>query len=111
MKIIAENPAEERLLARILVMSKNLATQDNRATMMPMWTIVEDNKAGRDYGAVMFFTQAEAETHLEENEHHYHNAHTYIRSAHDNRELLDVVHLLLLVGNNDIPSNHYGRLK
>lgn len=39
------------------------------------------------------------------------NPATYIRSAHDNRELKDVVHLLILAGGNEIPSNHYGVLK
>lgn len=110
MKIIAESPEEERLLARINLMSANMATQDNRITNMPMWTILEEGKDGKDYGAVMFFTQAAADTHLITDAHHYNNPHTYIRSAHNNPELKDVVHLLLLAGGHDIPSNHYGRL-
>ena len=32
-------------------------------------------------------------------------------SAHDNRELKDVIHLLILAGGNEIPSNHYGVLR
>lgn len=111
MKIIAETPEEKRLLKRIQQMSDNMATQDNRITQMPMWTIVENGTEGRDYGAVMFFTQKAAETHLKVDSHHYDDAYTYVRSAHANPELMDVVHLLLLAGKNDIPSNHYGRLR
>lgn len=112
MKIIAETPEEERLLARINVMSANMAVQDNRITQMPMWTITDaKGTTADDYGAVMFFTQAAAETHLVTDAHHYINPHTYIRSAHSNPELMDVVHLLLLAGGQDIPSNHYGRLR
>lgn len=29
----------------------------------------------------------------------------------DNRELKDVIHLLILAGGNEIPSNHYGVLR
>lgn len=111
MKIIAETPAEERLLARIKVMSDNMRHQDNRSTQMPMWTILEGREAGRDYGAVMFLTQDAAERHLKVNAHHYDYPRIYVRSAHDNRELMDVVHLLLLAGGNQIPNNHYGFLK
>lgn len=108
MKIIAETEAEQRLLGRIQKMSDEMATQDNRITNMPMWTIKDGDR--EDYGAIMFFTGRAAEEHIDENNHHYHNPHSYVRSAHDNKELLDVVHLLLLAGGNDIPSNHYGRL-
>ena len=111
MKIIAESPEEERLLVRIKRMSDNMATQDNRITQMPMWTIMDMGKESKDYGAVMFFTQVAAEHHLVTDSHHYDDAHTYVRSAHNNPELKDVVHLLLLAGKNDIPSNHYGRLR
>lgn len=38
-------------------------------------------------------------------------AHIRVRSAHDNRELKDVIHLLILAGGNEIPSNHYGFLR
>ena len=107
MKIVAETPQKERLLARIKQISDNIATQGNRATMMPMWTVLEDGKPGRDYGAVMFFTQAEAERHLEVNAHHYDHPQLYIRSAHDNPELIAVVHMLLLAGGNQVPLNHY----
>lgn len=31
--------------------------------------------------------------------------------AHDNRELKDVIHLLILAGGNEIPNNHYGVLR
>lgn len=111
MKIIAETPAEERLLARIAVMSKNMATQDNRITNMPVWTILDRGTDGKDYGVVMFFTQTAADTHLITDAHHYDDPHTYIRSAHNNPELKDVIHLLLLAGGNEIDSNHYGRLR
>lgn len=111
MKIIAETPAEERLLARIKVMSDNMRHQDNRSTQMPMWTPQDNGKAGTDYGAVMFFTQDAAERHLKMNAHHYDRPSLYVRSAHDNKELMDVVHLLLLAGGNQIPNNHYGFLK
>ena len=30
---------------------------------------------------------------------------------YDNRELKDIVHLLILAGGNEIPSNHYGVLR
>lgn len=99
MKIIAENPAEEVLLRRIKALSDELVNQDNRSTDMPMWTILDNNKAGKA-----------AKQHIEENNHHYDNPTIYIRSAHDNRELKDVVHLLILAGGNEIPSNHYGVL-
>ena len=56
MKIIAENPAEEALLWRIKALSDELVNQDNRYTRMPVWTILDNNKAGKDYGAVMYFT-------------------------------------------------------
>jgi len=45
MKIIAENPAEEALLWRIKALSDELVNQDNRSTDMPMWTILDNNKA------------------------------------------------------------------
>ena len=48
---------------------------------------------------------------LNENAHHYDNPTTCVRSAHDNRELKDIVHLLILAGGNEIPSNHYGVLR
>lgn len=112
MKIIAENLAEQRLLNRIKAMSNEIATQDNRITQMPMWTIKDGGRGSYDdYGAVMFFTGKAAEEHLVTDAHHYENPHTYVRSAHNNPELLDVVHLLLLAGKNDINSNHYGRLR
>ena len=110
MKIIAENPAEEALLWRIKALSDELVNQDNRSTDMPMWTILDNNKAGKDYGAVMYFTGKAAErtsrktiiiTIIQR----------YIRSAQANRELKDVVHLLILAGGNEIPSNHYGVLR
>lgn len=110
MKIIAENPAEEALLRRIKALSDEPVNQDNRSTDMPMWTILDNSKAGKDYGAVMYFTSKAAKQHIEENDHHYDNPTIYIRSAHDNRELKDVVHLLILAGGNEIPSNHYGFL-
>ena len=97
MKIIAENPAEEALLWRIKALSNELVNQDNRCTSMPVWTILDNNKA--------------AEQHINENDHHYENPTTCIRSAHDNRELKDVIHLLILAGGNEIPSNHYGVLR
>ena len=108
MKIIAENPAEEALLWRIKALSDEL---DNRSTNMPMWTILDNNKAGKDYGAVMYFTGKAAEQHIEENGHHYDNPTIYVRSAHDNRELKDVIHLLILAGGNEISSDHYGVLR
>lgn len=111
MKIIAENPAEIALMWRIKALSDELVNQDNRSTDMPMWTILDNNKAGKDYGAVMYFTDKAAKQHIEENNHHYDNPMIYIRSAHDNRELKDVVHLLILAGGNEIPSNHYGFLR
>ena len=111
MKIIAENPAEEALLWRIKALSDELVNQDNRSTDMPVWTILDNNKAGKDYGAVMYFTGKAAEQHINENDHHYENPTTYVRSAHDNRELKDVIHLLILAGGNEIPSNHYGVLR
>ena len=49
MKITAENPAEEALLRRIKALSDELVNQDNRSTSMPMWTILDNNKAGKDY--------------------------------------------------------------
>lgn len=111
MKIIAESPEEERLLVRIKKMSDNMSAQDNRATMMPMWTVRDNGKDGTDYGAVMFFTQEAAETHVVTDAHHYDHPSIYVRSAHNNPELKDVVHLLLLIGQHEIPSNHYGRLR
>ena len=111
MKIIAENPAEEALLWRIKALSDELVNQDNRYTSMPVWTILDNNKAGKDYGAVMYFTGKAAEQHIKENVHHYEKPMTCIRSAHDNRELKDVIHLLILAGGNEIPSNHYGFLR
>lgn len=107
MIIKAETLQEERLLGKIQDISNNLVAQDNRATMMPMWTILENGKAGKDYGAVMFFTQEEAERHLEVNAHHYDNPGIYVRSAHNNPELQAVVHLLFLAGGNDLVDNHY----
>lgn len=65
----------------------------------------------KDYGAVMYFTGKAAEQHIEENDDYYDNPTTYIRSAHDNQELKDVIHLLILAGGNEIPSNHYGILR
>jgi hypothetical protein len=109
MIIKAETPEEERLLNRIGLISDHMAVQNNRATNMPMWTIV-DGKRG-DYGAVMFFTDYAAERHLITDSHHYDHPKTYVRSAHNNPELKDVVHLLLLVGGNKINDNHYGRLR
>lgn len=97
MKIIAENPAEEALLWRIKALSDEL---DNRSTNMPMWTILDNNKAGKA-----------AEQHINENAHHYEKPMTCIRSAHDNRELKDVIHLLILAGGNEISSDHYGVLR
>lgn len=111
MKIIAENPAEEALLWRIKALSDELVNQDNRYTSMPVWTILDNNKAGKDYGAVMYFTGKAAEQHIKENVNHYEKPMIYIRSAHDNRELKDVIHLLILAGGNEIPSNHYGFLR
>ena len=112
MKIIAENPAEEALLWRVKALSDELVNQDSRYTDMPVWTILDNNKAGKDYGAaVMYFTSKAAEQHINENDHHYDNPTIYIRSAHDNRELKDVIHLLILAGGNEIPSNHYGVLR
>ena len=52
MKIIAENPAEEALLWRIKALSDELVNQDNRYTSMPVWTILDNNKAGKDYGVL-----------------------------------------------------------
>ena len=49
--------------------------------------------------------------YIKENNHHYDNPTIYVRSAHDNRELKDVIHLLILAGGNEIPSNHYGVLR
>ena len=100
MKIIAENPAEEALLWRIKALSDELVNQDNRSTNMPMWTILDNNKAGKA-----------AEQHINENAHHYEKPMTCIRSAHDNRELKDVIHLLILAGGNEISSDHYGVLR
>nr|DAK93984.1 MAG TPA: hypothetical protein [Caudoviricetes sp.] len=111
MKIIAENPAEEALLWRIKALSDELVNQDNRFTRMPVWTILDNNKAGEDYGAVMYFTGKAAEQHINENNHHYKKPMICVRSAHDNRELKDVIHLLILAGGNEIPSNHYGTLR
>lgn len=112
MKIIAETPEEERLLERIKAISDEMAVQDNRITQMPMWVIREKGTpSGDDYGAVMFFTGKAAEHHIEVNAHHYEHPYAYVRSAHDNSELMNVVHLLLLAGGHDIPSNHYGRLR
>lgn len=111
MKIIAENPAEEALLWRIKALSDELVNQDNRSTNMPMWTILDNNKAGKDYGAVMYFTGKAAEQHINKNNHHYKKPMICVRSAHDNRELKDVIHLLILAGGNEIPSNHYGVLR
>jgi hypothetical protein len=111
MKIIAENPAEEALLRRIKALSDELVNQDNQCTNMPVWTILDNGKADKDYGAVMYFTGKAAEQHIEENIHYYDNPTIYIRSAHDNRELKDVIHLLILAGGNEIPSNHYGFLR
>lgn len=111
MKIIAESPAEEALLWRIKALSDELVNQDNRCTNMPVWTILDNNKAGKDYGAVMYFTGKAAEQHIEENDDYYDNPTTYIRSAHHNQELKDVIHLLILAGGNEIPSNHYGVLR
>lgn len=48
MKIIAENPAEEALLWRIKALSDELVNQDNRSTSMPVWTILDNNKADKD---------------------------------------------------------------
>ena len=106
MKIIADNPAEEALLWRIKALSDELVNQDNRSTSMPVWTILDNNKAGKDYGAVKA-----AEQHINENDHHYKKPMICVRSAHDNRELKDVIHLLILAGGNEIPSNHYGVLR
>lgn len=50
-------------------------------------------------------------TEFNENDHHYENPTTCVRSAHDNRELKDIVHLLILAGGNEIPNNHYGFLR
>ena len=111
MKIIADNLAEEALLWRIKALSDELVNQDNRSTSMPVWTILDNNKAGKDYGAVMYFTGKAAEQHIKENDHHYDHPTTCVRSAHDNRELKDVIHLLILAGGNEIPSNHYGVLR
>ena len=86
MKIIAENPAEEALLWRIKALSDELVNQDNRSTNMPVWTILDNNKAGKDYGAVMYFTGKAAEQHINENAHHYEKPMTCVRSAHDNLE-------------------------
>ncbi len=52
MKIIAENPAEEALLWRIKALSDELVNQDNRSTNMPVWTILDNNKAGKHTGVV-----------------------------------------------------------
>ena len=111
MKIIAETPQEERLLERIKTISDNMAIQDNRATMMPMWTVEEGRKAGTDYGAVMFFTQDAAETHLVTDAHHYDHPNVYIRSAHNNPELVAVAHLLLLANGHEVPDNHYKKVR
>lgn len=113
MKIIAETPEEERLLARIVVTSNNLAKQDNRSTAFPIWTILDGNnkKLTTGYGAGFFLTEAEAESHLESNHYHYNKPSLYVDSAHRNYELHDVIHLLLLAGGNEIDSNHYGRLE
>lgn len=51
-----------------------------------------------------------AEQHIKENDHHD-NPMISVRSAHDNRELKDVIHLLILAGGNEIPNNHYGVLR
>lgn len=111
MKIIADNLAEEALLWRIKALSDELVNQDNRSTNMPVWTILDNNKVGKDYGAVMYFTDKAAKQHIDENDHHYKNPTTCVRSAHDNRELKDVIHLLILAGGNEIPSSHYGVLR
>lgn len=107
MKIIAESIQEERLLSLIEDISDNLVTQDNRATMMPMWTILENGKSGKDYGAVTFFTQEAAESHLITDAHHYDRPSIYIRSAHNNPEIQAIVNLLILAGGNNVPQNHY----
>ena len=59
----------------------------------------------------MYFTGKAAEQHIKENDHHYDNPMISVRSAHDNRELKDVIHLLILAGGNEIPNNHYGVLR
>lgn len=51
-----------------------------------------------------------AEQHIKENDRHD-NPMISVRSAHDNRELKDVIHLLILAGGNEIPNNHYGVLR
>lgn len=113
MKIIAETPEEERLLARVQVTSNNLATQDNRSTAFPIWTILEGSrkKLTTGHGAGFFLTEAEADAHIKSNHYHYDKPVTYVDSVHRNYELHDVIHLLLLAGGNKIDSNHYGRLE
>ena len=67
-------------------------------------------KWGDRYWHIDYWGKA-AEQHIEENGHHYDNPTICVRSAHDNRELKDVIHLLILAGGNEIPSNHYGALR
>lgn len=57
------------------------------------------------------YCQTVINQHIKENGHHYDNPMISVRSAHDNRELKDIVHLLILAGGNEIPSNHYGVLR
>lgn len=97
MKIIAENPAEEALLWRIKALSDELVNQDNRSTSMPMWTILDNNKAGKDYGAVMYFTGKAAEQHINENPIPFamyeidagRSEVTFVSNIHKNPELVE----------------------
>lgn len=113
MKIIAENSAEERLLERIVSMSHNMAKQDNRSTNFPIWTILdgEEKKLTTGYGAGFFLTEAAAAQHIESNDYHYDSPVMYVDSVHRNYELHDLIHLVLLIGEQEIPNNHYGRLR
>ena len=80
-----------------------------QTTNMSIW--LETRTKVFDYGAVMYFTGKAAEQHINENAHHYEKPMICVRSAHDNRELKDVIHLLILADGNEIPSNHYGVLR
>lgn len=63
------------------------------------------------YGSMFFFTQKACQDYIDSNRYHFNEPEPYAGSAFRNGELEDVIHLLLLAGQNEINSNHYGRLE
>lgn len=111
----------DKLANQLIATGKELAHQNNLSTAWPIWYVTEvvkrfdkggepyESREYATYGSCFFLTQKACQEYIDANSYHFNKPLPYAGSAHRNHEIQPIIQALILMADEKVPSNHYGK--